>query len=105
MLVEISKSTLCDTDKINASLLRDWCAIDTESGAYLKQTSGRGKCGLPKFFVILPHKSPAERGGFFKNTVSGGFERTTIRAWTLQEAIKIGNERLPKLTKRASGRN
>ena len=44
------------TDPIQR-LFCQWDAIDTETGAFLMRTNGRGKGGLPKFVLIKPNKS------------------------------------------------
>jgi hypothetical protein len=59
------------------------CAIDPETGALLKQTAGQGKDGLPKFVLILPNKTPAERSGLLADyRWDYPHGRKIIRAWT-----------------------
>jgi hypothetical protein len=72
-------------------------AIDTETGAFLMRTNGRGKGGLPKFVLIKPNKSVEERGGLFTPYDWDDKNRKFIRAWTLREAIEIGNKRLERM--------
>jgi hypothetical protein len=98
MLLPIENCELSDTDVIAARLLRGWHALDVESGAFMYRTHGRGKYGLPKYVLILPNKSPEERGGLLErydwDYPSG---RKFIRAWTFDEALSIANERLKKM--------
>lgn len=75
-----------------------WDAIDPDTGAFLFQTNGRGKGGLSTFVLIKPNKSVDERGGLFAPYDWDNKDRKFIRAWSLQEAIVIGNARLAKMT-------
>lgn len=100
MLVPISKSSLSDTDKIGVAMIRGWDAVDVENVAYLKQTAGRGKYGLPKFLLIAPDPKPAQFTEILQAYCYPDFVRSIIRAWSLSEAIDIANQRLPKLLKR-----
>jgi hypothetical protein len=84
------------TDPIQR-LFCQWDAIDTETGAFLMRTNGRGKGGLPKFVLIKPNKSVEERGGLFTPYDWDDKNRKFIRAWTLREAIEIGNKRLERM--------
>lgn len=84
------------TDPIQ-HLFCQWDAIDTETGAFLMRTNGRGKGGLPKFVLIKPNKSVEERGGLFTTYDWDDKNRKFIRAWTLREAIEIGNKRLERM--------
>ncbi len=98
MLLPITKCALSETDKIAALLLRSWRALDVESGAFLSRTHGRGKYGLPKYILILPNKTPEERGGLlarYEWDYPKG--RKFIRAWTEEEAIESANARLKKM--------
>lgn len=76
-------------------------AIDTESGATLQRTNGRGKGGLPKYVLILPNEKPATDTDWAKYR-HGSWEysnRKFIRAWTFAEALEIANSRLAKMCK------
>ena len=84
------------TDPIQR-LFCQWDAIDTETGAFLMRTNGRGKGGLPKFVLIKPNKSVEERGGLITTYDWDDKNRKFIRAWTLREAIEIGNKRLERM--------
>jgi len=66
-------------------------------GAFLMRTNGRGKGGLPRFVLIKPNKSVEERGGLFTTYDWDDKDRKFIRAWTLREAIEIGNKRLERM--------
>lgn len=100
MLVPISKSSLSDTDKFGVSFIRGWDAVDVENCVYLKKTAGRGKYGLPKFLLIVPDPKPAQLTDIFQAYSYHDYVRSVIRAWSLDEAIQIANQRLPKLLKR-----
>jgi len=100
MLVPISKSSLSDTEKIGVAMIRSWDAVDVENVVYLKQTAGRGKYGLPKFLLIAPDPKPAQFSDILQAYCYPDFVRSVIRAWSLDEAIEIANQRLPKLLKR-----
>lgn len=101
MLVPIEKSSLSDVDKISAVCIWGWIAIDVETGAYMGRSYGRCKGGLTKFYVILPHETPAERGGFLKpRQVPFARERSVIRAYDESDALEVANKRLPQLVKR-----
>lgn len=70
---------------------------ETNHGIIL--ANGRTRSGIRRYVLILPNKSIEERGGMF-----AAYEwehRSRISAWTLAEAIEIGNQRLPKLLKKA----
>ena len=96
-LLPVSQSGLSDTNKF-AAIFRGYCAVDTESGAYMRASAGRSKWE-PKYHLILPYTTPTQRGSFFKFDIN--FLRTTIRAWSEAEAIQIANEvRLPKLLRK-----
>lgn len=81
-------------------LFAQWAALDTESGAFLRRSSGRPKAGYPlKWFLIVPKEPVAERGLFGPYTwESSG--RCVIRAYTLEDAIVKANMRLRRLEKR-----
>ncbi len=89
MLVMTSESSLSDTDKFAATILNRRIAVDVETGAYLMPSHGRSRYA-PKYFLILPNKD--------------SFERSIIRAWSDEEALIIGNQRLPNLLKRSQKR-
>ena len=75
-----------------------WDAIDTETGAFLFRTNGRGKGGLPTYILIKPNESVAERGGWLSTKYTWESKnRKFIRAWSLTEAITIGDQRLAKM--------
>jgi hypothetical protein len=80
-----------------------WNALDPDSGAFLFRTNGRGKGGLPTYVLIKPNKTVAVRGGLFTpyqwDYPTG---RKFIRAWTLEEAIEIGNQRLAKMMRQSA---
>lgn len=77
-------------------------AVDPDTGAFLWQTNGRGKGGLPTWILILPNETVAERGGLFSKDYTWEYEnRKRFRAWSLAEAIEIGNRRLAKMTQPA----
>ncbi len=64
-------SELPEQERFNAMML-GWVAIDTECGAYLFRTYGRGKGGTaPKYILILPDKSLSERRSLFTNCSFG----------------------------------
>jgi len=100
MLVPISKSSLSDTEKIGVAFIRGWDAVDVENCAYLKQTAGRGKYGLPKFLLIAPDPKPVQLTDILQAYSYHDVVRSVIRAWSLDEAIEIANKRLPALLKR-----
>ena len=71
-----------------------WTALDTDSGAYLFQTTGRTTT-LPKYILILPSKTPSERRSlFYDRNFDLPNGRKIVRARTDEEAIKAANERL-----------
>lgn len=83
-------------------LMRGWDAVDPETGAYLRRSCGRSKYGNLTFRLILDHETPAERGGLLGAAQRVfAFERSTIRAWSLDQALEIAAQRLPRLVKRA----
>ena len=91
MLVKITESPLSDSEKITAAILRDWYAVDVETGAHLFRSRGRPKYGnAPKWFLILPHD-----GKLFDSR--GDCERNAFRAESLDQAIATANRILPKL--------
>lgn len=101
MLVITSQSSLSDTDKIAAVAFHRMMAVDVETGAYLMPSHGRSRWA-PKYFLILPHETPKDRGGIMgTRKCSFAFERAIIRAWSDEEAVTIANKRLPRLLKRA----
>lgn len=82
--------------------LRLFCyydAIDTESGAILFRTNGRGKGGLPKYVLIKPRERPTNVADWSQYRLGDweGGNRKFIRAWSLDEAIRIGNQRLERM--------
>lgn len=89
-------------------VLRLFCrydAIDPETGATLWQTNGRGKGGLPKYVLIKPRARPLPSTDWSQYRMPSDWEdkdRKFIRAWTVSEAIAIGNERLEKMRRLAS---
>jgi hypothetical protein len=90
----------CDLDegqRFTAVFQKEWCALDTESGAFLSQTKGRGKNGLLKFVLILPSRTPTERGGLFESYTWNQQDRKFIRAWSEAEAVEIANSKLKKM--------
>lgn len=94
MLVKITESTLSDTEMITAAILRDWYAIDVETGAHLFRSRGRPKYGnAPKWILMLPH-----HGRLFD--CHGDWERAVFRADNLDQAIATANDKLPKLMSR-----
>lgn len=98
MLVKTADSSLTDTEKITAAILRDWHAVDVETGAHLSRSRGRSRYGSdPKWYLILPHD-----GNLFDS--SNGCERAVFRAPDLNEAVAIASEKLPKLMKRMEKR-
>lgn len=102
MIVDTQHTGLSSTEQL-AALLRGWEAIDIETGAHLGQTHGLGKGGLPTFILILPDRTPNERGGLFNDpdwTYPTGRKR--IRARTLREAIELANKKLEKMLKKRS---
>jgi hypothetical protein len=101
MLVSISQSNLSDVNKIGVSMIRGWDAVDTENFAYLHQTNGRGKYGLPKFILVLFVDHPENFEDTLKAYTDLPRMRSIIRVWSLEEAIEIANKRLPRLQKRA----
>jgi hypothetical protein len=76
-----------------------WTAIDPDSGAYLFRTNGRSRTTtLPKYILILPRKSVADRRSLFHDTAwDYPHGRKIVRAMTDEEAIVIANERLIKM--------
>lgn len=91
MLVKISESALSNPDKIAAGILRDWWAVDLDTGARLLRSNGRAKHGnAPRWFLILPHD-----GKLWDS--KGDCEQANFRAWNLEEALKIANDALPLL--------
>lgn len=102
MFIDIFQSSLNETNKIGANMIKGWLAVDTENFAFIKQTAGRGKGGLPKFYMVVPCTKPEKLEDALKFGYNiGNQELSIIRAWTLQEAIEIANKRLPKLLKKA----
>lgn len=96
-LVVVSKSDLSEPEKF-AAIFRGYCAVDVETGAYMWASAGRSKWA-PKYNLILPSTTPKQRGDFFKFDIN--FVRSTICAWSEEEAIQIANEvRLPKLLRK-----
>jgi hypothetical protein len=72
-------------------------AADFEHGAHLSKTAGRGKSGLPKYVLIV--KDANAGAADLRALMHFSFEwdyRSFIRAWSLQEAIEIANQRLEK---------
>jgi hypothetical protein len=99
MLRPISQVTLTDTERI-AAVLKGWMALDTETGAFLSQTRGRGKRGLPTYILILPNKTLIQRGGLFAEyDWDYPKDRKFIREWTDEAAIETANKRLRKMLK------
>lgn len=101
MLTPISESTLTDTDRA-AALVYNCLAVDVQTGAYLFQSAGQWKNGLLKFILVLPHETPADRGGVFgERRNMFAVERAVIPAWSIDEAIDVANKRLPGMMRRA----
>lgn len=95
-----------DTDtRFNFILARPfWDAVCPETGAILSRGYGRVKSGnAPKYTLILPNKSLEERGGIFGDIHFNDNERKQFRAWSLSEAIRIGNEKLEKMLEKRKG--
>ena len=80
-----------------AAVFRRWCAIDLESGAHLSMSHGNTS-KAPRYVLILPNRSVEARGGLF---ASYNWDyprgRKFLRAWTVEEAIKIANVKLAKM--------
>jgi hypothetical protein len=87
-LKRISECGLDESGMFAAVCVKEWCALDVESGAFMFRTNGRGKAGLLKFILILPAQTPAERGGLFESYTWNSSDRKFIRAWSEAEAIK-----------------
>jgi hypothetical protein len=101
MLVKISQSNLSDVNKVGVTCIRGWDAVDTDNFAYLRQTAGRGKYGLPKFILLLVTNPPEKFEQLLEAYSNFDKVYSVIRAWSLEEAIEIANKRLPRLQKRA----
>lgn len=101
MLVPISQSNLSDTNKVGVSFIRGWDAVDTKNFAYLYRTSGRGKYGLPKYYLLVVINPPETFDLFLEAYTNWDKVFSTIRAWSLNDALEIANKRLPSLLKRA----
>lgn len=95
-LQPIADLGLTDSERLGA-IFKRWCAIDPETGAFLSASNGRTKYGDTKYILILPTKTPAERGGLFADYDWTEKDRKRIRAWSLSEAIEIANKRLEKM--------
>ena len=104
MFVPVSQSNLSDVNKIGVLAIRGWDAVDMENFAYLYQTSGRGKYGLPKFILVLFTEHPDKFEDALKAYLDLSRVSSVIRAWSLEDAIKIADKRLPRLQKRAQHR-
>ena len=100
MLVKISQSNLSDVDKVGVAAIRGWDAVDLDNFAYLLQTNGRGKYGLPKFILSVYVEHPETFEDTLKAYADYARIYSTIRAWSLDEAIEVANRRLPRLLKR-----
>lgn len=100
MFIKISDSGLSETDKVGAAFIRGWQAVDTENVGWIRQSAGRGKYGLPKYYVILPVPKPETIEELLKAYNYPDSIFSTIRVWSLDEAIEIANKRLPSLLKR-----
>jgi len=69
-----------ESDRRFHCLKLGWVALDTETGAYLRRSSGRSKAGrAAKYFLHRDSKT---------------FDATTIRAMNDAEAIDKANEAL-----------
>ena len=93
MLIPTSQSSLPDDERF-AAIFRGYRAVDRESGAYMRASAGRSH-HAPKYTLILPYTTPAQRGSFMEYEYN--FLRSVVRAWSEAEAIQIANERLPKM--------
>jgi hypothetical protein len=102
MLTKIAQSNLSDVNKVGVALIRGWDAIDTENFAYLRQSAGRGKYGLPKYHLLVFVNPPATFEELLQAYSNFDTVYSAVRAWTLDEAIDVANKRLPKLLKRAN---
>lgn len=78
--------------------MRGWIALDETTGAMMTRTHGRGKNGLPKYVLILPKETLAQRNNdLFSSYTWENPDRKFIRAWNDTEAIKEGNIKLEKM--------
>lgn len=94
MLVKVTKSGLSEAEIFKAVFVWRWSAVDVETGARLSCSNGRPKYGnARKWFLILPGD-----GKLWDSRVKA--ERAIFRAESEEEAIRIGNEKLPKLIQR-----
>lgn len=94
----LQPSSAFDTSDRFAMLFKGWVALDPETGAQLSVSYGRSKYGnAPKYYLILPNKSVEERGGLFASYDWDNEGRKVFRAWTEEEAIEIGNQKLAKM--------
>lgn len=78
--------------------LPNWVAVDPDTGAFMAASNGRTRSGITRYWLIKPNEPLAERGMFGNYTWSDG-GRKSLRAWSLAEAIEIGNKKLAAMTK------
>lgn len=76
----------------------NWAAICPETGAQLSASSGRRKAGRPsRWILILPNKTPTERGGLLESYEWDDGERRFITGYTLSEALPKAQVALNKM--------
>lgn len=99
MLQRICRLNLTHDERLTNVLRYHFIAICPESGAFMARTSGNPQTGnAPKYVLILPNKSVKERGGLLTDYEwDYPHGRKFIRAWTVDDAIEIANDKLAKM--------
>lgn len=96
MIRPISEAELTSGERLSA-FFNQWIGICTETGAFLRRSNGSSAAGV-RFLLILPNKSPADRGGLLKPYEwSYPHGRKFISAWSDDEAIDLANKKLAKM--------
>ena len=87
-----------DIDTCFAALIKGWCALCPNTGAFLSASRGRSRSGSGhKYVLIVPNETLDERGGFFGDYTWDNHNRKFVRAWSEDEAIAAANEKLSKI--------
>ena len=101
MFITIERSDLNEEAKNRVRVNLGWSAIDAENFAYLRETAGRTKYGMRSFVLVLVINPPASFTDLLQDY--NDFERiiSEIKAFTVADAIRIADLRLPRLQKQA----
>lgn len=87
-----------DTNTRLSALFKGWCALCSDTGAFLSAGNGRSKSeNGHKYVLIVPNETLDERGGFFGDYTWDNPRRKFVRAWSEEEAIAAANKKLSKL--------